>query len=139
CEAAQLHSLVESLPDGYQTVVGEMGYRLSGGERQRLAIARALLKRPRILIMDEPTSSLDSITERAIRRALASMRSEGSHPTTIVIAHRLSTILAADKILVLDEGRLVDSGRHAELLERCDLYRRLYEEQFASQMVEALV
>ena len=136
CEAAQLHSLVESLPDGYQTVVGEMGYRLSGGERQRLAIARALLKRPRILIMDEPTSSLDSITERAIRDALASMRRGGSGPTTIVIAHRLSTILAADKILVLDEGCLVDSGRHVELLERCDLYRRLYEEQFALQGVE---
>ena len=112
---------------------------MSGGERQRLAIARALLKRPRILIMDEPTSSLDSITERAIRDTLASMRSEGSRPTTIVIAHRLSTILATDKILVLDEGRLIDSGRHAELLDRCDLYRRLYDEQFASQMVEALV
>jgi ATP-binding cassette subfamily B protein len=139
CEAAQLHSLVESLPDGYQTVVGEMGYRLSGGERQRLAIARALLKRPRILIMDEPTSSLDSITERAIRDALASMRSEGSRPTTIVIAHRLSTILAADKILVLDEGRCIDSGTHKELLARCNLYLRLYEEQFAFQMAEALV
>ena len=136
CRAAQLHSLVESLPDGYQTIVGEMGYRLSGGERQRLAIARAILKQPRLLIMDEPTSSLDSITERSIRDALASMRSGESRPTTIVIAHRLSTILTADRILVLDEGRCVDSGSHADLLERCALYRRLYEEQFAPQGLE---
>ena len=110
-----------------------MGYRLSGGERQRLAIARAILKKPKLLIMDEPTSSLDSITERAIREALASMRSGDSKATTIVIAHRLSTILAADKILVLERGRCIDSGRHSELLGRCELYRRLYEEQFASQ------
>ena len=136
CRDAQLHELVMSLPEGYDTVVGEMGYRLSGGERQRLAIARAILKKPKILIMDEPTSSLDSITERAIREALASMRSGDSKATTIVIAHRLSTILAADKILVLERGRCIDSGRHSELLGRCELYKRLYEEQFASQVGE---
>ena len=133
CRDAQLHSLVESLPGGYETVVGEMGYRLSGGERQRLAIARAILKRPKLLIMDEPTSSLDSITERSIRDALATFKGGKSRPTTVVIAHRLATVLAADRIVVLDKGRCVDSGPHDKLLERCPLYRRLYDEQFAPQ------
>ena len=132
CEAAQLHDLLAGLPDGYDTVVGQFGYRLSGGERQRLAIARVILKQPRIVILDEPTSSLDSITERAIKDALDSDLLRNA--TTIVIAHRLSTILNADNIVVLDEGKLIDSGRHDELLARCDLYNRLYQEQFAPQL-----
>ena len=131
CKAAQLHDFLALLPDGYDTVVGEYGYRLSGGERQRLAIARVILKQPSIVILDEPTSSLDGITERAIKNALESALFQNA--TTIVIAHRLSTILNADSIIVMDEGRLIDSGSHEELLTRCDLYRRLYNEQFAPQ------
>ena len=131
CKAAQLHDLLVSLPNGYETVVGQFGYRLSGGERQRLAIARVILKQPSVVILDEPTSSLDSITERAIKDALESTLLQNA--TTIVIAHRLSTILNADSVIVLDEGKLVDSGSHEELLARCDLYKRLYDEQFAPQ------
>ena len=131
CKAAQLHDFLGVLPDGYDTIVGEYGYRLSGGERQRLAIARVILKQPRIVILDEPTSSLDSITERAIKDALDSTLCRNA--TTIVIAHRLSTVLNADSILVMDEGKLIDSGSHEDLLARCDLYNRLYHEQFAPQ------
>ena len=131
CKAAQLQECINGLPDGYDSLVGEFGYNLSGGERQRLAIARAALKQPRLLIMDEPTSSLDSITERAVRDSLSAIIDQS---TTIVIAHRLSTVLAADIILVLDEGRCIDSGGHDELIARCNLYRRLYEEQFAHQL-----
>ena len=131
CKSAQLHELLVNLPNGYDTVVGQFGYRLSGGERQRLAIARVILKQPRIVILDEPTSSLDGITERAIKDALDSTLFRNA--TTIVIAHRLSTILNADSIIVMDEGRLIDSGSHEELLMRCDLYNRLYHEQFAPQ------
>ena len=131
CKAAQLHDFLVGLPEGYDTVVGEFGYRFSGGERQRLAIARVILKQPSVVILDEPTSSLDSITERAIKDALDSTLLQNA--TTIIIAHRLSTILNADSIIVLDEGKLVDSGSHQELLARCDLYKRLYDEQFAPQ------
>lgn len=127
CRAAAIHDHISSLPEAYDTVVGERGYKLSGGEKQRLAIARALLKNSRILILDEATSSLDTQSERLIQTSLNSLM-EGR--TTFAIAHRLSTILAADLILVMDKGRIVERGRHEELLALGGLYRRLYEEQF---------
>ncbi len=125
--AANIADFIGALPDGYATVVGERGHKLSGGERQRLAIARVLLKDPRILILDEATSSLDYENEAAIQKALdIVMRGR----TSLVIAHRLSTVLAADVIFVVDEGRVVESGRHATLLARGGLYTRLYRTQF---------
>jgi ATP-binding cassette subfamily B protein len=130
CRAANIHDYIAGLPDGYDTVVGERGYRLSGGEKQRLAIARVILKDPRLLILDEATSHLDSHSEALIQAALEPLL-EGR--TSVVIAHRLSTILAADQILVLDEGRLVEEGTHLELLARGGLYAHLYETQFGRQ------
>jgi ATP-binding cassette, subfamily B, bacterial len=125
--AANIADFIASLPNGYETVVGERGHKLSGGERQRLAIARVLLKDPRILILDEATSSLDYENEAAIQRALdIVMRGR----TSLVIAHRLSTVLSADVIFVVDEGRIVEQGRHATLLARGGLYSRLYRTQF---------
>ncbi len=127
CRAAHIHDFIAELPDGYQTIVGERGYGLSGGEKQRIAIARVLLKNPRMLLLDEATSSLDSHSEALIQAALAPLL-EGR--TSLVIAHRLSTILAADSILVLDRSRVVERGTHADLLARGGLYARLYEQQF---------
>ncbi len=125
--AANIHDFIMSLPDGYETVVGERGYRLSGGERQRVAIARVILKDPRILVLDEATSHLDSLSEALIQEALQRVM-QGR--TSLVIAHRLSTILAADKILVMEQGKLVEQGTHAELLAQDGLYASLYETQF---------
>jgi ATP-binding cassette subfamily B protein len=125
--AANIHDFVMELPDGYDTIVGERGYRLSGGEKQRLALARVILKDPRILVLDEATSSLDSESEALIQEALKRVM---AGRTNIVIAHRLSTILAADLILVMDRGQIVERGTHAELLEKGGLYARLYETQF---------
>jgi ATP-binding cassette subfamily B protein len=127
-QAAQIYPLVSSLPKGLDTLVGERGYRFSGGEKQRLAIARLLLKAPNIVILDEATAHLDSESEAAIQRALEIAL---AGRTSIVIAHRLSTILKADQILVVQDGRIVQSGRHAELLERHSLYADLYQRQFA--------
>jgi ATP-binding cassette subfamily B protein len=131
CTAAHIHEFIQELPEGYDTIVGERGYRLSGGEKQRMAIARVILKDPRILILDEATSHLDSHNEALIQAALAPLL---SGRTSLVIAHRLSTILAADKILVLDRGQLVEQGTHNELLVRDGLYAELYETQFKGEL-----
>jgi len=111
--AAQIHELIASLPDGYETVVGERGYRFSGGEKQRMAIARTVLRNPPILVLDEATSALDTQTERLVQEALERL-AEGR--TTIAIAHRLSTVRDSDQIVVLDKGHVAETGRHEELL-----------------------
>ena len=125
--AANIHDFVAALPSGYETVVGERGYRLSGGEKQRIAIARVVLKDPRVLVLDEATAHLDAHNEALIQEALERIM---ENRTSFVIAHRLSTILAADRILVLDEGRLAEAGTHGTLLAAGGLYARLYETQF---------
>jgi ATP-binding cassette subfamily B protein len=132
--SAYIHDRIVELDDGYDTIVGERGYRFSGGERQRLAIARVILKDPRVLVLDEATSALDTESERIVQRALESvMRGR----TTIAIAHRLSTIRAAEVIFVLDHGQIAERGTHDELVVQGGLYARLYEEQFGSGAVQA--
>ena len=127
CRDANIHDFIISLPQGYDTEVGNRGFKLSGGEKQRLSIARAILKDPKVLILDEATSSLDSISESLIQQAIGPLL-EGR--TAIVIAHRLTTILAADQILVMEKGKIVERGRHEELVENNGVYRELYETQF---------
>lgn len=130
CQAANIHDFISGLPDGYETIVGERGYRLSGGEKQRLALARVILKNPRILVLDEATSHLDSESEALIQDA---MKRVMAGRTSIVIAHRLSTILAADQILVLDRGEIVEAGTHEQLLSAGGLYASLYRTQFSRE------
>jgi ATP-binding cassette subfamily B protein len=130
---AAIHDRIRELPEGYDTVVGERGYKLSGGEKQRIALARVMLKDPRILILDEATSALDTVSERLIQTAIERvMRGR----TTVAIAHRLSTILRADQILVYERGRIVERGTHAQLLDLGGAYARLYREQFLGGAVE---
>ena len=128
-KAANAHEFIESFPEGYDTLVGERGVRLSGGQKQRVAVARALLKDPRILVLDEATSALDAESEHLVQEALERLM---AGRTTVVIAHRLSTVKAADCIVVLDGGIIVQEGTHTNLIDRGGLYRRLVERQFAA-------
>jgi subfamily B ATP-binding cassette protein MsbA len=130
--AAYAHDFIERLPGGYQALIGEDGVKLSGGERQRLAIARAILRDPPILILDEATSSLDSESERFVQLALSNLM---RNRTTLVIAHRLSTVQNATRIVVLDKGRIAEAGTHAELLRQGGLYQRLHAMQFQTDDV----
>jgi ATP-binding cassette subfamily B protein len=132
--AAQIHDFVMTLPDRYETMVGERGLKLSGGEKQRVAIARTILKRPAILLFDEATSALDTHTEKEIQRSL---REVSADHTTLIIAHRLSTVIHADEILVLEAGRVVERGRHAELLARGGQYAAMWTRQQEAAAEEA--
>jgi ATP-binding cassette subfamily B protein len=133
-KAAFIHDRIMEMSEGYDTVVGERGFRLSGGERQRLSIARVILHQPRVLILDEATSALDTVSERYVQSALQPLMRDR---TTMVIAHRLSTIIAADVIYVVDRGRIVEHGPHDELLAYGGLYANLYREQFGGGRIEA--
>jgi ATP-binding cassette subfamily B protein len=127
CRAAHIHDFIATLPDGYDSLVGNRGIKLSGGEKQRVSIARVILKDPSIMLLDEATSSLDSISESAIQAAIEPLL---KGRTSLVIAHRLSTVMAADRILVLSGGEIVETGRHEDLVERSTVYKELYETQF---------
>ena len=131
CKAAYIHDFIMTLPDDYKTVVGNRGIKLSGGEKQRVSIARVLLKNPRIIILDEATSSLDSVSEMYIQKAMVPLL---KNRTSFVIAHRLSTILASDQIFVIENGKVAEIGTHAELIKKDGLYRQLYETQFKAQV-----
>lgn len=133
-QSAFIHDRILELEHGYDTIVGERGYRLSGGEKQRLAIARVLLKNPRVLVLDEATSALDTVSERRVQAALEPLM---AGRTTIAIAHRLSTIRSADVIFVMDAGQVIEKGTHDSLLALDGAYARLYEQQFGSGLVEA--
>ena len=125
--AAHAHRFIADFPAGYDQIVGERGVTLSAGQRQRIAVARVMLKKPRLLVLDEASSSLDAESERLVQDALERLM---ARCTTLVIAHRLSTVIRADRILVLDQGRIEDQGTHGELLARSEVYDRLYRSQF---------
>ncbi|MBQ9157551.1 MAG: ATP-binding cassette domain-containing protein, partial [Eubacterium sp.] len=130
CKKANIYEFIRKLPEGFETLVGNRGLELSGGERQRISIARVLLKDPALLIFDEATSSLDSISEEAIQQAIEPI---AKAKTSILIAHRLSTILSADEILVVEDGRIVERGKHQELLAKGGVYAELYRTQFKKE------
>lgn len=132
CQLSYIHHFIETLPEKYETVVGERGIKLSGGQRQRLAIARAILKNPQILILDEATSHLDSEAENIIQESLKTVAKDR---TTIIIAHRLSTVVNCDRIFVLDRGKIVEAGKHQELLKNRGVYDKLWHEQFKSDPI----
>src|SRR4030066_394929 len=129
-KAAYAHDFIKDMPYGYETLIGERGVRLSGGQKQRISIARALLKNPPILILDEATSSLDTASEQIVQKALDNLM---TNRTTFVIAHRLSTVRRADRILVLDKASIAETGTHGELIEKSGLYKTLYQSQFYNE------
>ena len=126
CKLACLDEFINGLPDGYDTIIGEGGVNLSGGQRQRLAIARALVQKTEIILFDEATSALDNETQESIQDAIKNLKNDY---TILIIAHRLSTIINCDRIIVLNDGVIEDSGTHYELLDRCSEYRKLYEKE----------